>query len=244
MPFTYLWSNGQTTQSLQNVAAGNYTLTVTDTTNCSTAYNYTISQPALVTSSAISVDDTDPNPVIGNGSITLNVTGGNAPYTYSWTGPAGFSNTSRDIVNLIYGTYTVVITDANGCTATLSRSIYEPENCSDGIDNDNDGNTDCSDSDCKPAAPGSFSGNNSPCVNQNTSYAVAGIGSLNYQWSVPSNATLISGQGTSSVVIRWTTTTPGFICVRADNTSCTSDQSCYSVTPSNVPAAAGTIIKN
>ncbi len=244
MPFTYQWSNGQTTQNLLNVAAGDYTLTVTDATNCPTTYNYTITQPAAVSGSAVKVDDTDPNPAVGNGSITLTASGGTAPYTYAWTGPGGFTSTSNSISNLRAGTYTVVITDALGCTASLSQVVYEPESCTDGIDNDGDGQTDCDDTDCTPATPGVITGENAPCINQNIIYSVPAVAGLSYQWTVPGNATIMSGQGTNNVTIRWTTTTPGVICVRATNGACFSEQRCYTVNPKNVPPAPSAIIRS
>ena len=243
IPFTYLWSNGQTTQNIQNVSAGNYTLVVTDSTNCPTTFNYTINQSSLITASAVKVNDTDPNPAIGNGTITLTVSGGTPVYTYAWTGPNSFTSTSKDIINLRAGIYTVVITDANGCSASLSIQIFEPENCSDGLDNDNDGQTDCDDTECKPAIPGIVSGNNSACINQNYTYTVPQVASNTYVWLVPANATIINGQGTNTIVIRWTSTTPGSICVTTNNGSCTSDGRCFNVNPANVPPTPAAIIK-
>lgn len=243
-PFTYLWSNGKTTQNLTNIPAGNYSVVVTDATNCPATFNYTVTQPTAINASAVTVDDTDPNSAVGNGTITLTVSGGTSPYTYSWTGTGGFTSTFKDLTALKYGTYTVVITDANGCTTSVTKNIYEPENCSDGIDNDNDGDIDCNDTDCKPAAPGAITGNSNPCINQNTVYTVPQSGTLSYQWTVPSNGTIISGQGTNSITISWTTTTPATLCVKANNTSCNSDAVCYAVNPKNVPPAPSAIIKN
>src|SRR5690606_30680495 len=57
-----------------------------------------------------------------DGSIVLNVTGGSSPYTYSWSNAA----TSQSIANLIKGTYTVTVTDANNCSETVSFTIVEP----------------------------------------------------------------------------------------------------------------------
>lgn len=242
-PFTYYWSNGQTTQNLTNVAAGTYTVTVTDTAGCSAQFSYTVNQPSAISLSAVAVDDNNPT-AVANGSITLSNSGGTPAYTYSWTSPGGFTSNTKDITALGFGIYTVLVTDANGCAATLAQSIYEPENCSDGIDNDNDGLTDCDDSECKPAAPGSITGDVSPCTNQNTTYSVVQSGALTYQWTVPINANIISGQGTSTVVVRWTTTTSGSICVRSANNSCSGEESCISVGPRTVPLTPTAIIKN
>ena len=57
----------------------------------------------------------------------MTVTGGTMPYTYAWTGPNGFTATTEDISDLEAGTYTVVVTDANGCEDSASFEIEEPE---------------------------------------------------------------------------------------------------------------------
>ncbi|MFV8328456.1 gliding motility-associated C-terminal domain-containing protein [Flavobacterium sp. ZS1P14] len=58
-----------------------------------------------------------------NGKIDLTPFGGTAPYTYSWTGPDGFTAITEDLTNIVAGTYEVTITDANGCPVTKSRTI-------------------------------------------------------------------------------------------------------------------------
>ncbi|MBL0051221.1 MAG: SprB repeat-containing protein [Bacteroidetes bacterium] len=57
-----------------------------------------------------------------NGAININVAGGTTPYTYSWSNGA----TTQNVTNLSPNTYTVTVTDANGCTATLSQAITQP----------------------------------------------------------------------------------------------------------------------
>jgi uncharacterized repeat protein (TIGR01451 family) len=63
----------------------------------------------------------------GEGSIDITVSGGTPPYEYLWTGPAGFTSTNEDISGLENGTYTVVVTDANGCTAARSWDILSQD---------------------------------------------------------------------------------------------------------------------
>ncbi|MGV8114623.1 MAG: HYR domain-containing protein [Lentimicrobium sp.] len=58
-----------------------------------------------------------------NAAIDITVTGGTPPYTYAWTGPAGFTSTDEDLTGLVSGTYTVLVTDANGCEATGSWTV-------------------------------------------------------------------------------------------------------------------------
>lgn len=119
-PYTYLWSNGATTQNISNVAAGTYSVVVTDNGNCQSTINTTISQPTAVTVNAVSVV----SPTCGNfdGSATANVSGGTAPYTYLWSS----GGTTQTKTGLPRGTYTVTVTDAHGCSSqgiiTLSNS--------------------------------------------------------------------------------------------------------------------------
>jgi len=61
-----------------------------------------------------------------DGSIYITTTSGLAPYVFSWTGPSGFTATTEDISGLKAGPYTLLITDANSCTATETINITEP----------------------------------------------------------------------------------------------------------------------
>ncbi|ANE53219.1 hypothetical protein [Flavisolibacter tropicus] len=125
--YTYLWNNGATTKDLTNVAAGTYTLTITDANGCSTTTTQTVNQPAA----ALSVTAINSNSPVCSGNVltlTSSGTGGTNPYSYNWSGPNGFSSTSQNpsisnVQTSATGTYTVIITDANGCTATASTSV-------------------------------------------------------------------------------------------------------------------------
>jgi hypothetical protein len=124
MPYSFVWSNGATTEDLTNVAAGTYTVTVTDAQGC-TAGNSTLSiqQPAAALTS--NVTGTVPVACYGNstGSIDLTITGGTSPYSYSWSNGA----TTQDLTNISSGTYTVSVTDAQGCSSTIaSITITQP----------------------------------------------------------------------------------------------------------------------
>ena len=121
-PYTYLWSNIATTQDINNLTAGNYSVTVTDANNC-TASSSTISitQPSASLSSSISHTNVSCKGG-NNGSITLTPSGGTTPYSYAWSN----GSTAQSPSNLEDGTYSVVITDAKGCTTTNSAVITEP----------------------------------------------------------------------------------------------------------------------
>jgi hypothetical protein len=116
-PYTYLWSNGATTEDISGLIAGTYSVTVTDATACTATASITVTQAASgLTTSIIAINATCGN---ANGSIDLTVNGGTAPYTYLWSNGA----TTEDISGLTAGTYSVTVTDANGCTATASAAI-------------------------------------------------------------------------------------------------------------------------
>jgi len=118
--YTYLWSNGTTTQDLNAVAAGTYTVTVTDANGCTATASATLTQPAALVMNATTVNVTCAGGA--NGSVDITVQGGVFPYTYLWSNGA----TTEDVNALSGGTYTVTITDANGCTIGNSYTITEP----------------------------------------------------------------------------------------------------------------------
>jgi hypothetical protein len=121
-PYTFSWSNGAATEDLVNVGAGVYTGIVTDANGCSITASATITQPT----SLISVTGAVVTNVScfggANGSVNITVAGGTAPYTYNWSNGA----ITQDLNNVPAGTYTGVITDANGCTFTASVNVTQP----------------------------------------------------------------------------------------------------------------------
>ncbi len=117
MPYTFAWSNGANTATANNLLAGIYSVTVTDANGCTITTSTTITQPPnlVVTINATNLVCQG----INAGTATANATGGTAPYTYLWNTGA----TTQTISNLGAGTYTVTVTDANGCTKTASTTI-------------------------------------------------------------------------------------------------------------------------
>lgn len=118
-PYQYTWSNGQTGGTAINLNAGAYTVTVTDFGGCSSTSSVTITGTpgigAAPTSTFVTCGQTD-------GSISLNVNSGTAPYTYSWSGPSGIGNTDNP-TSLPIGVYSATVTDANGCTGDYSIDL-------------------------------------------------------------------------------------------------------------------------
>ena len=120
-PYTYNWSNGATTQDLNGISGGNYTLTVTDANGCVSSGTYTVVEP----SAALTVNGSVSDEICfgdNQGAVSLTVAGGTAPYTYSWNNGA----TTKDIAGLGTGTYQVTVTDANGCFVQTNFTVGGP----------------------------------------------------------------------------------------------------------------------
>lgn len=132
-PYTsYVWTktgtpgNYATTEDLDNLPAGTYNVTVTDSKGCTAVLSVEITQPPALALSTTKVDPTCPPDAQQNfadGSVNLTITGGAPGYTFSWTGPNGFTASTEDLSNRIAGTYTVVVTDSNSCTANTSVTL-------------------------------------------------------------------------------------------------------------------------
>jgi trimeric autotransporter adhesin len=118
---SYLWSSGGTGASETGLGAGTYTVTVTDSLNCSTTDSVIITQPDTLIMTLAS--QTSPS-CFGdlNASATVATTGGTAPYTYNWSS----GGTSATEINLGAGSFGVSVTDSLGCTDTLNIIISQP----------------------------------------------------------------------------------------------------------------------
>lgn len=201
-PYLYLWNTGATTQVIGNLAAGSYTVTVTDANGCTATITRIVTQPAAmiatwqvsnatcnmsngsawavmsggtspyafewtraangtIVSNAQNLVDvpggiyrlkvTDSNGCVYNSpdivlqpipfSVTLGeffacnsitlapiVTGGPGTFTYAWTGPNGFTSTVQNITVSFSGVYTVIVTDANGCSVQAGLAVDVPDN--------------------------------------------------------------------------------------------------------------------
>lgn len=117
---TYAWAGpgGYTASSedIANLAAGSYTVTVSFSGGTTQTATFTITAPAAISATATA---TPANCFGGSdGSITLTPAGGTAPYTYAWSGPTSYTSNVQSPTGLKAGSYTVVITDASGCSFT------------------------------------------------------------------------------------------------------------------------------
>ncbi|MCX7862479.1 MAG: gliding motility-associated C-terminal domain-containing protein [Bacteroidales bacterium] len=120
-PYNYLWNNGQTSSTINNLTNGTYSVTVTDGNGCTGTAQTTITQPQAISATYIvsHVSCFGGN----NGTISLTTSGGTAPYSFAWSNGASSSTNT----NLSVGSYTVTITDANNCSHIVQNiNINQP----------------------------------------------------------------------------------------------------------------------
>ena len=122
--YSYNWDNSAgSNQDPTNLAANTYSVTVTDDNGCTKNTSATITQPTAISLNAVPTDATGSG--LSNGSIDLTVSGGTvaSDYSYNWNNSAG---TNQDPTGLAANTYSVTVTDDNGCTETTTTTVSEP----------------------------------------------------------------------------------------------------------------------
>ena len=169
-PYSYVWNTGATTKDLQNLCAGTYTVVTTDANNCSVTHTYQIDEPTPIVIGITIVNNISCNGVC-DGEILAGATGGTPPYSYAWSS----GSTLPGLDNLCAGTYSVTLTDANGCTKDTSIALTDP-----------------------PAITGTITAVNATCGICDGSASVTNVsggdgGPYSYLWSTGSPATSISG---------------------------------------------------
>ncbi|MAM05038.1 MAG: hypothetical protein CMD06_03665, partial [Flavobacteriales bacterium] len=127
--YVYLWSNGQTTNTISSLFAGSYTVTVTDANGCSSipsTATVIVDEPDALQSNINVLNNSNcaGSQALATGEMEVSVTGGTTGYNYSWS----TGSTNPNIGFLLPGTYTVTITDANNCSITDSAEILPGEN--------------------------------------------------------------------------------------------------------------------
>ena len=134
-PYSFNWTGPgsftASTQNLSGLAGGTYNVKVTDANGIVNTASVKVDESdALLSLSATAIAATRTMSIDGTvilgvalGSINLTVNGGTAPFSYVWTGPDNFTANTEDPIDLAGGTYVVVVTDANGCTATISTDV-------------------------------------------------------------------------------------------------------------------------
>lgn len=123
LPLTYQWSvSGETSSTISDIGAGEYSVTVTDIYGCTGESSHTVTQPEDLD---ISLNSEDVLCHAGSdGSATIQVTGGIPQYQYVWSN----GSTGSHIANLTAGTYGITVTDANDCTKSDYVVINQPDN--------------------------------------------------------------------------------------------------------------------
>jgi gliding motility-associated-like protein len=123
-PYVFNWSNGGTGQAVYNLSAGTYFVTLTDGNGCQSSSQVIVSEPAAALTGYLNSNDALCTGA-ANAQITAIISGGTLPasgdYFYLWSN----GETGSIIGNLTVGTYTVTVTDANGCSFTLSRTVSQ-----------------------------------------------------------------------------------------------------------------------
>lgn len=204
--YTYQWSNAQTGATANNLLAGTYTVTVTDAIGCTANATYSISQPTVLSAS---ITNTIGVSCQGNdGLATVSVSGGISPYTYLWNN----GNTNASGTGLTAGTFTVTVTDNNGCTANNIGSISSI-----------------------PALTIVSGSNPTICIGQSTTLSITSTGGktpYSYLWS--------SGVNTTTTTVS-PITSQNFTVTVTDDNNCTASYS-YTVTvnPPLTNSASGT----
>ncbi|MBP6755673.1 MAG: hypothetical protein KA210_05950, partial [Bacteroidia bacterium] len=109
----------------ENLSVGIYNVTVDDNVGCNATYQAIITQPLSI----VAISSNTITPITkkddSDGAITIEVTGGVAPYIYSWSGPGGFTATTKNITRLSQGTYSLIITDSNNCSSIQNNFILD-----------------------------------------------------------------------------------------------------------------------
>jgi gliding motility-associated-like protein len=174
--YSYAWSNNTNNQDVSGLSAGSYSVTVTDANGCTKSASFTVGQAANI---VISETVTDPTCNGGsNGAIALSVSGGTGSYSYAWSNSANTQNIS----GIAAATYTVTVTDANGCTKTKSFSVAEPSaiNVTGNVTNV------------------ACSGGNTGAIDITVS---GGTGAYSYAWSNSANTQDVSGLAAGSYTV-------------------------------------------
>lgn len=188
LPFSYLWSTGSTDQTINNLIAGVYSVTVTDNSNCATSQTVEINN---IGGPNVTVNTTDANCGVANGSAEAMVTGGASPYDYLWS----TGSTLPSITGLAAGNYSLTVTDAAGCISVTDIVINNIGGPAVVINK--------TDSDCSGA--------------NGSANAVASGGTLpyNYLWSTGATTQSISGLLPGSYTV---TVTDGTGCITTETT--------------------------
>ena len=111
-PYTFIWSNGQTTEDIYNLSSGSYSVVVTDSINQQATASFNIIEPDSLYTNYTVINAS--GPTSNDGSIYAFTFGGITPYTYYWLS-SYINDTTQHLLNIPPGSYTSYILDDNGC---------------------------------------------------------------------------------------------------------------------------------
>lgn len=120
-PYAFNWPSGGSGASETGLMAGAWTVTVTDDNGCQGTLTVAVTEPTLLQTVIDSADSISCNG-LNDGQIVTTTSGGVLPYTYSWSSGGNMAIES----GLPAGTFTLTVTDANGCTTQSSAALTEP----------------------------------------------------------------------------------------------------------------------
>lgn len=218
--YVYMWSNGATGSSINGLCAGTYSVIVQDANQDTASFSFTITNPC--SNLTVNLSTTDCTPGNCDGTVQMTISGGSAPYTYNWSNGAGM--TVQNQTNLCAGTYSVVCTDMNGCTASATATVIDSsQQISINLISEND-----------------LTGN---CSGTATASPTGGSGSYTYQWSNGATTSFITNLciGVYSVLVtdsNQDTASVSFVIT----SPCSNFTATFSTTPTSGPASCdGTI---
>ncbi|MCI5058793.1 MAG: T9SS type A sorting domain-containing protein, partial [Flavobacteriales bacterium] len=117
-PYTYVWSTGASSNTINNLSPGTYSVTVTDNNGCVLS-TVIVVNPSNCNISATATSTPESGAGNADGNLSASVTGGSSPFTYSWNN----GSTTQNVTGVPGGNYTVIVTDANGCMASASTTV-------------------------------------------------------------------------------------------------------------------------
>lgn len=133
VPYSFLWNNSFTTNNLNLLCDGTYTLNITDNNGCTLTDSTVITEPSAI---VINLDSIENVSIYGgnDGALFTTTYGGANNYTFLWSGPAGFNASTLNIDNLVAGTYFLTATDSTFCSATDSFEVTQPPSLTANLD--------------------------------------------------------------------------------------------------------------
>lgn len=207
--YTYAWSNGAQGSSISDLGPGAYTVTLTDNNGCMDDATYIVNEPAAIT---VAVSGTMALVCFGDstGMLTATGAGGTAPLTYNWSN----GQSGATIIGLGAGSYTVTVSDVNGCTATASATITQPAQLLPNATSTNE------------TAPGAMDGTA-------TSDPTGGTGAYSFLWSTGDTTAMITGL---AVGVYTVTVTDANGCMASQSVNVSGTNCTLAVTVSTSPA--------